>query len=111
MSTQSIEVRRLGGRPLVVLSLAVVVLLVAAGFAFASSRRDEAPVVTVDSTIQEQIGALEYQIDETRGEMGSDELTNEAREDRISLMEAKIVSLCGQLSPEDAAGVDACVAG
>jgi hypothetical protein len=114
MSTQSLEARpRLGGRRfLVVVALAAAVLLVAGGFAFAQSvSKDEPPVVGVGSTTQEKIGALVLMIETTRSEFTSEEAANAIRENAISGMQAEIATLCGTLSADEAAAVEACAAG
>jgi hypothetical protein len=93
----------------------VVILLIvggATGFvAAAAARSQDAPVATVGSSTSEQIAALEFQINEAKeqlSQLGADDPASESVADRISMMEERVSSLCGQLEPSESAAVDGC---
>jgi hypothetical protein len=101
-------------RRIVIFAVAKTCLLaLIGGIAIAAVGEAEAPVVTVDSGIQEQIGALEFQIGESATELQA--ATSEAESDllqrQIDVMEAKVAQLCSELTSTDAAEVPEACAG
>jgi hypothetical protein len=101
-----------GRRPtLLVAAGAAILIVAAAGFAVAANQRDEPPVVTIDSSIREQIAALEFHIDEETRELADvGRNSTEIREAAIASMEEKIAELCAELNPSEAADVQSCQA-
>ena len=113
MSTSFAEpIERFNGRrPTLLAAAAAAILIVAAaaGFAVAANQRDEPPVVTIDSSIREQIAALEFHIDEETRELADvGRNSTEIREAAIASMEEKIAELCAELNPSEAADVQSC---
>jgi len=90
----------------------LILVVAAAGFAVAVAQGDEAPVVTVDSTVQEQVAALDFQISEamtTLSQRLGDEPATEALLSRISLLQQKVSTLCGQLAASEVAATPGCL--
>lgn len=85
-----------GARLLIAASLA---LLTIGGIAVAGGFDDGAPVVTVESSVEEQIAGLVFQISESATEL--DAATSEAEaaaiKDGIAALDARVAELCAEL--------------
>jgi len=90
-------------RRLVVTLTVFATIALAGGIAIAANDGGEAPVVTVDSSVEEQIAGLEFQISESVTEL--DAATSEAEaaaiKDRIAALDARVAELCAELPISD----------
>jgi hypothetical protein len=77
------------------------------GIAAASDDEAMAPVVTVDSSVQDQIAALEFQIDESAVELEAATSDAEARliQSQIDVLASNMGELCDGLDRADSAQV------
>ena len=98
----------------VIVTLVSIAVLVIAGFALASGENEQepgqAPVVTVDSSIQEQILGVQFQIDEmTSVDMkGAEGAELESYRQQRDFLQSRVDELCGQLDAVTPEVADAC---
>jgi len=91
------------GRSARLLIAASLALLTIGGIAVAGGFDDDAPVVTVDSSVEEQIAGLVFQISEavTELDVATSEAGAAAIRDRIAALDARVAELCAELPISD----------
>jgi hypothetical protein len=100
----------LASRRVIVGVILIAMVALVGGIAIAANDGDEAPVVTIDSSVEEQIAALDFQLAEfaTQLDAATSEAEATAIQSQIDTIEGHVSKLCAQLTPNSAP--EACAA-